>query len=366
MSFLRAHPDLYDVLIGLAILAGSYLAARVGSHLVTKLLRKGAARTAFTLDDDLVASLSRPITSALFLVGAYVAVHRLPIQDAWTSRLDGWLFAMGVVVAAVTFARVFRIVLDWYTVEAHPGAEGLAAEFGPLLGKLGNLLIVILAAITLLEHFGINVQSLVVSLGVGSLAVGLAAQDTLSNMFAGFTLMLDRPFRIGDRIQLTTGETGDVLTIGMRVTRLKTPAETILIVPNALLVKDRLTNLSQPTRHLTTRVDIAVVYGNDVDVVKGILTDAVRRSPHVDPDRAPVVLVTRVADFSVGVAVVFWVKDYAEQGLATSEVYGDVYRRLLEAGIEIAVPTQRVIPDTPPTKPVPPEPPAGGAPPAKT
>ena len=74
-----------------------------------------------------------------------------------------------------------------------------------------------------------------VSLGVGSLAVGLAAQDTLANMFAGFTLMLDRPFRVGDRIQLASGEVGDVEAIGMRATRIKTSDETILVVPNSLL-----------------------------------------------------------------------------------------------------------------------------------
>jgi small-conductance mechanosensitive channel len=348
IGFLREHPDFYDLLISAAILAASWVVARVGSALVAKLFRKGAARTAITLDDHLVESLSRSITYALFLVGAYIAVHRLPIQDAWTHRIDQWLFATGVVVAAVTLARVYRVVLDWYTTEARHAAEGLATEFGPLLSKVGNVLIVVIATITLLQHFGINVQSLVVSLGVGSLAVGLAAQDTLSNMFAGFTLMLDRPFRTGDRIQLNTGEVGDVIGIGMRATRIKTPAETILIVPNALLVKDRLTNLSQPTRHLTTRAEIAVVYGSDMDAAKAILTDAVRGSAHIDPDRPPAVLVTRVSDFSLGLAVVFWVKDYAQQGAALSDVYEEIYRRLVAAGIEIAVPTQRVIPETPP------------------
>jgi MscS family membrane protein len=347
MAFLQQHPDLYDLLASLAILIGSYVAARVTSLVVANLFRKGAARTATSLDDRLVASLTRSITYAVVLVGTYVAVHRLPIQDAWIHRIDNWIFALAVVAAALTLARVYRTVLHWYTFEKGPMAEGLATEFEPLLSKIGNLLIVIIATITLLQHFGVNVQSLVVSLGVGSLAVGLAAQDTLSNMFAGFTLMLDRPFRIGDRVQLNTGEVGDVITIGMRATRIKTPAETVLIVPNALLVKERLINLSQPTHHLTTRVEVAVVYGSDIDVVKKILREAALHSPQVDPARAPVVLVTRVADFSVGFAVIFWVNDYAEQGLASSDVHEEIYRRLLEEGIEIAVPTQRVIPETP-------------------
>jgi small-conductance mechanosensitive channel len=99
----------------------------------------------------------------------------------------------------------------------------------------------------------VNVSSLVVSLGVGSLAIGLAAQETLSNMFAGFTLMLDRPFQAGERIRLASGEVGDVLAIGMRATRIKTLDETILVVPNNILVRERLVNMSRPALHLTTR-----------------------------------------------------------------------------------------------------------------
>ena len=109
-------------------------------------------------------------------------------------------------------------------------------------------------------------------------AAYLGAQDTLASMFAGFTILLDQPFRVGDRIQLATGETGDVQSIGMRATSIKTGDDTILIVPNSILVKERLVNQSRPTRHLATRVDVGVAFGSDLGKVKEVLRAAALRS----------------------------------------------------------------------------------------
>jgi MscS family membrane protein len=341
-------PRLVEALISLAIVAGSYLAARALSFLFAKVFARLAARTASTLDDRLVSALQRPVTYVLFLVGAYVAVHRLPVDERWIYRLDRALFLAGALLLTVGLGRAYGILLDWYTTDSKRAAGGtLAMEFGPLFSKIGKIFITVVAAITVLQHFGVNVASLVVSLGVGSLAVGLAAQDTLSNMFAGFTLMLDRPFRVGDRIQLASGEVGDVETIGMRATRIRTPDDTVLVVPNSLLVKDRLVNLSQPSRFITTRAEVAVAYGTDLEQAKRILIEAALASPHVLAERAPVVLVNRLGDYAIGLQLVFSARDYLEQGLARSSVHEEVYRRLTAAGIDIPIPTSRVIHEGP-------------------
>jgi MscS family membrane protein len=162
-------------------------------------------------------------------------------------------------------------------------------------------------------------------------------------MFAGFTLMLDRPFRAGDRIRLATGETGDVETIGMRATLIRTLDETLLIVPNSVLVKERVVNLSRPSRSVTSRVEVGVAYGSDLARVKDVLTRAARESPRVDSSRQPVVLVTKFGDFAVNFVVIFWALDYMEQGQALSDVHEAIYRRLVEEGIEIPFPTRRIL-----------------------
>jgi small-conductance mechanosensitive channel len=258
--------------------------------------------------------------------------------------LHSLFFVSAVLLVTLALVRSYVILLEWY---ARPGrslsAGQLATEFRPLFSKLGKTFVGVLAVIIVLQHFGVNVQSLVVSLGVGSLAVGLAAQDTLSNMFAGFTIMLDRPFRVGDRVQLSSGEIGDVEAIGMRATLIKTAEESILVVPNSLLVKERLLNLSVPSRNVTTRIPVSVAYGSDIARVREILTASALASPYTDPARQPVVLVTKLVDFSVHCTLVFWTKDYTEQGLATSAVNEEIHRRFLESGVEVPLPASRVI-----------------------
>jgi small-conductance mechanosensitive channel len=116
-------------------------------------------------------------------------------------------------------------------------------------------------------------------------------------------------------------------------------------------------NQSRPTRHIVTKVQVAVAFASDLHRVKDLLQAAAVSSPRVDPDRRPVVQITRFADSAVDFEVMFWARDYAEQGLARSEVYEAVHDGLASAGIELALPTRRVIttrpePDGPPSGPV--------------
>jgi len=344
VEILRGHAEQHPILASLAILLLSYLAARLVSFLMGRLLTRAATRTSTSLDDRLLQALQRPVTYVLFVAGARLAMEWLPLNERWAGRANRGLFILTVALLTLAAIRAYAILLHWYATESGRVAEdGPAREFRPLFSKLGNVVIVLMALVTVLQNLGVNVESLVLSLGVGSLAVGLAAKDTLANMFAGFTIMLDRPFRLGDRIQLSSGEVGDVEAIGMRVTRLRTLDDTVLVVPNSMLVQDRIVNRNRPTRHITTRLDVGVAYGTNLTRAKAVLVESALASPYVEPERPPVALVTQFAESSVSLRLVFWAKDYAEQGLALSSVHEEVYRRFAAEGIEIPFPVRRVI-----------------------
>jgi MscS family membrane protein len=344
MSFAARYPRVFEALVSAGILIGSYVAARLLSLLFARVFARLAARTTSTVDDRLVLAWKRPLTYLLFLVGAYAAAHRLPVEPRALRYVDGVLFTAAVFLLALATMRGFALLTEWYLAKSRvAGSHALATEFAPLFSKLGRVFITMVAITILLQHLGVNVASLVVSLGVGSLAVGLAAQDTLANMFAGFTLMVDRPFRVGDRVQLATGEQGDVEAIGMRATRIRTTDETLLVVPNSVLVKDRLVNLTQPTRSITTKADVSVGFGTDLAVVKPLLVEAALASALVDADRTPSVVVQRFGDASIDLTVVFWVRDYMDQGACKSEVLEAIYARLLEAKVARPLPSRRII-----------------------
>jgi small-conductance mechanosensitive channel len=336
------QPWLRELLVSLALLGGSYLGARALAYVVGKFFERATRRTSTELDDQLLSAARRPITYLLFLVGARWALARLDVSAAFAERLETGFYVAGLLIMALALMRAWGLLLAWYA-HAPQLSEGIAVEFGPLISKLGKIFIVLVAGIAIMNRLGINAASLVVSLGVGSLAVGLAAQDTLANMFAGFTLMLDRPFHIGDHIRLASGESGDVQAIGMRATRIKTGDDSILVVPNSLLVKERLVNISKPSRNLTTRVEVGVAYGTDLALAKQVLTEAVSAAPYVATERKAVPLITRFGEFAIHMAVIFWAKDYTQVGLAVSTVHEEIDRRFREHGIAIPFPTRTII-----------------------
>lgn len=342
-DLLIAYPPAFDLLMTLAILIGAWLFARLLSAVAARALGPAVRRSGAPEAGELVGALRGPFHYGVFLVGAYLALHRIELQERWLARLDKALFALAVLVVTAAALRSWGILVRWAVRRPSEGDQGpLSREVAPLASKVGRLLIVLVATITVLEGLGVNVNSLVVSLGVGSLAVGLAAQDTLANMFAGFTLMLDRPFLIGDRIQLASGELGDVVRIGMRATRIRTLDDTILVVPNSVLVKEKLVNRSQPTASLTTRIEVGVAYGSDLDRVTEELRAAALASARLDPARPPLVLFQRFAESSLAFLLIVWVLDHTQQGAAVDEVLREIDRRFRAAGIEIPYPTRSI------------------------
>ena len=268
------------------VLGASYLVAYLVTLIVGRLLMARARRTSTDRD-----AVSRPLAAP--------APGRRPLparrggggRALAPARVRGCcgspacVFAGAVVAATVALVRSWRLVLYWWATDATSGEEKpWARDFSPLLTKVGGVLIGLVGLITVLQGFGVDVNSLVVSLGVGSLAVGLAAQDTLANMFAGFTLMLDRPFRVGrahPARERGGGRRG-------RPSACAPPGcgprdETLLVIPNSLLTKEKVVNLSHPSRALTTRLEVAVAYGSDLAQVKEILRGG---GVHLHADRA--------------------------------------------------------------------------------
>jgi len=342
-ELLLAHPLAFDLSMTVGILVAAWLFARLLSFVAARSLAPGVRRSEAPEAGELVGALRGPFHWGVFLIGAYLALHRIELRDVWLERIDRTLFALAVVVVMTAALRSWGILVRWGTRRLSEGGESpLSREMAPLFSKVGRVVIVLVATITVLEGLGVNVSSLVVSLGVGSLAVGLAAQDTLANLFAGFTLMLDRPFLPGDRIQLASGELGDVVRIGTRATRIRTLDDTILVVPNSVLVKEKLVNRSQPTASLTTRVEVNVAHGSDLDRVTEELRAAALASALVDSSRLPIVLFLRFAESSLAFLLIFWVLDHTQQGMAVDAVLREIDRRFRAAGIEIPYPTRSI------------------------
>ncbi len=327
--------DWTEVLLTILILAGSWAAARVFVYLLRALGRRWAALSRSTLDDYLFSAIGPSLSRLLFLLGAYLAMHRY--KFALLLALDGVIFTLAVVVVTHMAIRVQSALTRWYLEQPSrgPREERASRDLLPLGERVGQVVIVLVGMMVILDHFHIEIRSLLVTLGVGSLAIGLALQDTLANMFGGFVLQIDRPFRVGDRVMLDTGETGDVLEIGIRSTRILKLDRHVVIVPNALLVRNRVTNLSHPDVTSTVSLELRVGHGSDVDRARAIMLEAARRCEPVIQEPPPRIFMKSFDDCGVTLLFTCRTVHFRQQMTVTDQLNTAILAGFQEAGIRI-------------------------------
>lgn len=301
-------------------------------------------KTPTDLDDRILERAKKPIHYLILFTGIYIAFTRLPLKGTFNSIIDGVIYIAGVSVAVYLAYSVFDELVKWYTEKISKETESrLDKEFLPLIEKLLAIFIFLGGFIAILKHFNQDIYSLVTALGVGSLAIGLAAKETLANMISGFTIMMDRPFRPGDRIELGSGEIGDVLEIGMRSTKIRTFFNTILVVPNSDLVNTRLVNHSYPDAKVSGRVEVGIAYGTDVDMAKKTMIEAALSVEAVLKDPEPAVYFTAFGDSALTMLLAFWVDDYSIRFVTQDKINMAINKRFAEVGIEIPFPMRTVI-----------------------
>jgi MscS family membrane protein len=335
-----------QALISMVIIALFYVMSKV---LRALLVRIGARLTALKgndLDNRVLQRISEPAALLVNCAGLYIAIKRLPLPERLSAAAAGVLFIVNIVIIANIGYRVLEELLGRYGNRL--GGPDMSRQLLPLVQKLCTIFLVGTALIITLKHFNYDILSLVTALGVGSLAIGLAAKDTLANMVSGFTLMIDRPFRIGDRIQLGS-QVGDVIDIGLRSTKIKGGDNTILIIPNTELCNSTITNMAFPDLRVKGRINLGVAYGSGVEQAKALLVQTAASVPGVLGDPAPEAYFTSFGESALNLSLFFWVGDYSQLFGATDRINCAISKNFQQNGINIPFPTRTVFLEKEPT-----------------
>ncbi|HTP65344.1 MAG TPA: mechanosensitive ion channel domain-containing protein, partial [Geobacteraceae bacterium] len=257
---------------------------------------------------------------------------------------SGLVFVINMIILTNISYRAADEVLDWYSGRvAERTGGGLDRQIRPLIEKLITIFLILTALIITLRHFNYDILSLVTALGIGSLAIGMAAKDTLANMISGFTLMIDRPFRIGDRIQLASGQWGDVTDIGLRSTKIRTIDNTLLIIPNAELCNNTIINLAFPDPRSKGKVNVGVAYGSDVEMIKQLMLAAAGELPEILTEPAPEAYFVSFGESALNMALFFWAADYTMVYALTDRLNTLILRRFREHDVVVPYPTRTVM-----------------------
>lgn len=347
---------LSPVVTALLLFLGAVALGWITKWVLTTLGRRLIAKTTSDLDDIILEIVVDRIKWIAIVAGAYLASEELA-QTAgatnasvrqWLGYGQGVIFVCFVAVVAAVLIRVADSSVK-YTMERHArrSSQKLNEALLPLLNRVINILIVLISLIIILHHFGQDVSSLVVSLGVGSLAIALAAQETIANMIGGFVIMTDRPFRVGDRIKLPSGEIGDVQEIGIRSTKILDFDNNLIVSPNAELIKGRIINYSYPVEQIRFAVDIDVAHGTNLDRAKSIMNNLAMEHPDVIKDPAPAVFLIGFGESSLNLQLNGRTNDYRLKFPVETTLREQIYNAFLREGIQIPLP-QRVVHLPPP------------------
>lgn len=331
-----------EALLTLLVIVAAWVGSRVYVLLVDSVGRRWVKRAVSDLGGRTLEAVRKPGSILVFLLGVYAAFHRYKFR--LLGFLDGLIFVIGVGIVIATLIRISGVLLVWYgdKIKREEKDETVAREFLPLTDKVLKVVLFTVGLIIVFDRFQIDIKSILYTLGVGSLAVGLALQDTLANMFGGFIIMLDRPFRVDDRIQLQSGETGDVKSIGMRSTAVLMTDGNLMIIPNALLVKTLVINHSFPDDSSLIRIELGVAHGSDVGKVKSLMLEAASEDLRIMEKPAPAVFFRSFGEFALNFIMTCYAKSFADKMVITDQLNTAIDAKFRAAGIDIPFPIRTV------------------------
>jgi small-conductance mechanosensitive channel len=283
----------------------------------------------------LAASLPRPAGVAVFLVAAWAGLRFLPLDPL---HLTDAHKVVAVALAVLGVAVLMRVAFKAITAFGRSRPElRSSAGIGKAVTWVAGLAIM---AVLVSDALGISLAPALTALGVGSLAVALALQDTLSNFFSGLYIVVDKPVRPGDFIRVDPSYEGYVESIGWRSTHLRTLANNLVIIPNTTLSKSIITNYTLPTPHVAANVRVDVAADADIDRVEDALGDEAKRMtdiPGIADVPAPgVALAPGFVDGGIGFTVYFHVRSFSEQASVQHAVRKRIASRFRKDGIAFA------------------------------
>ncbi len=297
-------------------------------------LEKWAKTTTVRWDDVVIRSISLPANFLILALGLALLIHLLPVPEK-IDKIMLTLWKGSIVVAIVWFLDnlIKGLVEEFSSKTAFNQVSG-----GITKGLLRGFVIGI-GILIFLQLLGISITPILASLGIGSLAVALALQDTLSNFFAGIYVTVDKPVHVGDFIRLESGEEGHVIDIGWRSTRIRTLPNNIVVVPNSKLVSSIITNYYLFDKELAVPIDVDVHYNSDLNHVEKVALEVARETlkkvTGAVPEFEPAFRYTAFKDNGINFTVVLRAKEFTDQYTVRHEFIKRLHERFRREGIII-------------------------------
>jgi small-conductance mechanosensitive channel len=335
-----------NLLKELVVFAAVFLAVSAVLLIVRKVVlgavHRWAEKTDTEYDNIIVRSISHPSVYLVLALALYVALGTSTFPARY---VDYGLKALYIIIILSVTLAAANLASGIVQLAIQRSAVSVPAT--GISRTIINVTILALGFLVILHGLGISITPLITALGVGGLAVALALQDTLANLFAGMHILVEKPLRIGDYIELDTGQKGYVDDIGWRTTRIRMLGNNIVVVPNNKLSQSIITNYYLPEKRMSLLIPVGVSYDADPEKVERILIEETEKAagevPGLLKEPAPFVrFIPGFGDSSLDFTLICQVSEFVDQYLAQHELRKRIFKRFNEEGIEIPFPIRTV------------------------
>lgn len=333
---------LADLLTSFTILLLAMILRNVVTRILFHYLRGFAKRTHFQYDDHLLDVLEKPVSLFLLVLGIHLAIIVLPLSSL-VEHLIGNLFRGGSMLIIVWgLLRVTDVLSN--AIGQELGRRNSALHgFVPTINKTAKIFIVIVGMLMVIDNLGYNVSGVLATLGLGGAAIAFASQDTIKNLFGTFMIMLDRPFKVGDWIMVGDKVDGNVESIGIRSTKVRTWPKTIISIPNGVLANEYINNWSRMPKRRVKQV-VGITYEATAEDMEGLVED-IRAILRTDEGVNQEFILVNFTDFggsSLDILVYYFTLStkWLEYMDVRQRVNCKIMRAIRARGLSIAFPTR--------------------------
>ena len=323
-----------------AILTITVIAALLFKIILKTVLKPLAKKSKTKIDDIIIKSLASIMFWVILLIGIKIGLSQFELTTDVFQNIVSTLLVL--IVSIFLFKIIGHFAKLWMNEWKFKTKTTADERLIPFLQKILKAVVIILAVIFIFSAWNVNISPFLATAGIAGLAIGLAVKDSLSNILGGLQLVLDRTFKVGDKVELESGELGVILDIGLRSTKMKTYDNEVIYIPNGYLANAKIKNFSHPDVSIRVNVEFGVVYGSDTEKVRKVVLKALKKIETVIEEPEPVVQFLKMSDFSLDFIARAWVKEYTEAYSTKIRMTDEIYNALNKAHIGIPFPTRTV------------------------
>lgn len=331
-----------DELIQFSIfVAAGFLIGLLLNKLVAPRLLKIAQKSKWAGDDLIIRTLTTWLIPWFIVLGVFLGWKRVDMQEKYHQWIENGIAIFYILSLTIMLARI----LSGLTA-IRDTRSGKISSSSSIVGNIIKVIVYCLGILMILQSLGIKITPILTALGVGGLAVALALQDTLSNLFAGIQIVSTKKINTGDYIRLDSGQEGFVEDVNWRYTSVRVGANSIFIVPNSKIASIIVTNFDYPNKEYVFDISVGVDYNSDLEKVERVTIEVIKElQQDVEecvPDFAPFIRFQQFGGSSIDLKAFIRVKDFGSQSKVRHEFIKRLKKRYEEEGINIPYPTQTV------------------------